>query len=124
MARLLLTGKSAAGSNPALPLSANGADLAFTPAGADFADGAGFVMTGNDLVIVRNGNVAAQTVTFTSVADERNNRSGDIAAYSLGAGEFGVFGPFKRKGWMQPANGQLYLAASATNVEFAVIHLP
>ncbi len=122
MARQNLTPKVPAGSYPALPLGANAADLAFTAAGAGFAEGSGFTMTGNDLVIVKNGNVAQQTVTFTSVADDKN-RTGDITTYALGAGEYGVFGPFKRPGWQQ-SDGKLYMAASAADVEFAVISLP
>ena len=122
MARLVITGKAAAGSYPATPITANSADLAFTPAGADFADGAGVVMTGNDLLLVHNGNVGVQTVTISSTVDDFN-RKGDITAYSLAAGEYAVFGPFERKGWVQ-ADGMLYFAASATDVGLAVIHLP
>jgi len=121
MARLVLTPKVPPGPYPATPLSANSADLAFTAAGADFADGAGFPMSSRHLVLVRNGNSGQQSVTFTSVTDQLN-RKGDITTYALAAGEFGVFGPFERSGWMQ-TDGQLYFAASAADVEFAVIRV-
>lgn len=122
MARLNLTPKIAPGSFPALPLAALAADIGFVPAGASFADGAGFAMTGNDLLLVWNKNAAAQTVTISSVADEYN-RKGDIQTYQVAAGTIAVFGPFKQRGWMQP-DGKLYIAASVTDVNLAVITLP
>ena len=122
MTRLSLIPIKPCGSYPATPLIANAADFTWTQAGASFADGAGFTMTGNDLVLVHNSNAAPQTVTVTSVIDEKN-RAGDITTYSVGIGEYAVLGPFKRKGWQQ-TDGKLYLAASATDVEFAIISLP
>jgi hypothetical protein len=122
MARLLLTVQEPPGKYPATPLAANSADLIWTAAGADFADGASFVLTGRELLLVRNDNAAAQTITISSVKDPYN-RTGDITAYSLGPGEYAMFGPFPRDGWAQ-ADGKLYFAASAANVYFAVIRLP
>lgn len=122
MTRLAITPKTLLGSYPTLPLTANSVDLAFTAAGASFADGASVTLTGNEILLVRNGNVGAQTVTITSVVDDLN-RSGDITTYSVGAGEYAVFGPFKEKGWKQ-STGLLHFAASATDVEFAVLKMP
>lgn len=121
MARLVITGKTPPGKYPSVPLSANSADLSWTAAGATFADGASFAMTGNDLLLVRNDNAGAQTVTISSVVDQYN-RTGDITTYSVGAGEYAVFGPIPRPGWMQD-DGSLYFAASAADVSFAVVHL-
>lgn len=119
MARLAITPKQSTGSFPALPLSANAADFTWTPAGASFADGASFPITERELLLVKNLNVGAQTVTISSVVDGRN-RTGDITTYSLGASEYAVFGPFTREGWAQ-STGLLHFAASAADVNFAVI---
>lgn len=54
---------------------------------------------------------------------DQYGRSGDIAAYSLAAGDIAVFGPFKRDGWVQ-ADGNIYLQASNVAVKFGVITLP
>jgi hypothetical protein len=78
--------------------------------------------SGNDLIFAHNTGAGANTVTVTSVADELG-RTGDIAAYSLGAGEYGVFGPFKNQGWTQ-TDGKLYFQASSAEVKFGVVQLP
>lgn len=119
MARLPITPQTSLGGYPATPLTVQTADFVFTPAGAQFADGASFPITGRELLLVRNGNGAAQTVTITSMVDEKN-RLGTITAYSVGISEYAVFGPFQKDGWAQ-AGGLLYFAASATDVEFAVL---
>jgi hypothetical protein len=122
MARLALTPQTLLGSYPALPLTANAADVTFTAAGASFADGAGFPLTGGEILLAKNANAGAQTVTITSVADELK-RTGDITTYSIGIGEIAVFGPFDIKGWRQ-SDGKLYIAASAADISFAVLKLP
>lgn len=122
MTRLALTVQQIIDDYPATPLTANAADFVWTAAGADFADGASFALTGKEVLLVRNDNGAAQTVTITSVADGKN-RTGTITAYSVGIGEYAVFPPFKKDGWAQ-ASGLLYIAASAADVYFAVLRLP
>ncbi len=123
MARLVLTVQEVAVCNyPTLQPAANAADFVWTAAGASFADGAGFVHTGRELILVQNSNAGAQTVTINSVVDEKK-RTGDITTYSVGIAEFAVLGPFPVNGWRQ-ADGQLYLAATATDVKFAILRLP
>lgn len=122
MARLALDVQEPPSAYPALPLAANDADVAFTAAGAAFADGAGFPMTGRELLLVRNPTGGALTVTINSVADSRK-RVGDITAYSIGAGEIAAFWPNRTEGWRQ-TDGKLYFAASAAGLEFAVVRLP
>jgi hypothetical protein len=122
MTRLAITPKTVLGSYPTLPLSANSLDIVFTPAGASFADGASYLLTGQEILLVHNDNIGAQTVTITSVADDLS-RTGDITSYSVGAGEFAVFPLFKEKGWKQ-SDGTIHISASATDVEFAVLKLP
>jgi hypothetical protein len=121
MSRLALTPKSLPLKYPVLPITANALDFAFTAAGADFADGASFPMTGKEILIVHNANVGVQTLTVTSTIDPYK-RTGNITAYSIGIGEYAVFPQFQKDGWMQ-ADGSLYFAASATDVEFAVLRL-
>lgn len=119
MARQTLTKKTAPGSYPSLPISANALDLAF--AAADATNKEQFAASGNDLVIAFNSGASAYTVTVTSVKDEKN-RTGDISAYSIGAGEYAVLGPFKSAGWKQ-TDGNIYLEAENAAVKFAVIAL-
>jgi len=107
---------------PSLPIAANGLDFTWTAAGAAFADGAQFPLTGKEILLVRNDNAVAQTVTINSVADPYN-RTGNITAYSIGAGEYAVFPQFQQTGWMQ-SSGKLSFAASAADVYFAVLRLP
>ncbi len=98
------------------------ADLTFAAfTGTSGDDGNQFVASGRDIVIVRNDNVGAQTVTFSSV-DDPFGRTGNIAAYSLAAGEYAIFGAFNVDGWRQ-ADGKMYLEASAADVFCAVIRL-
>ena len=72
-----------------------------------------------DIVIAHNTDVAAQTVTITSIEDDQG-RTGNIATYSLAADDIAVFGPFERNGWMQD-DGQLYMRATSANVKLGVI---
>lgn len=121
MSRLALTPVSLPAKYPALPITPNALDAAFTAAGADFADGASFPMTEKEILIVHNANAGAQTVTITSTIDPYK-RTGDITAYSIGIGEYAVFPQFQKAGWVQ-SDGNLYLAASAADVEFLVLRL-
>ena len=122
MARLALTVQTPLGSYPTLQPTADSADLIWTASGADFADGFSYTLTGRELLLIRNDNVAAQTVTISSTVDEKK-RSGDITAYSIGIAEYAFFGPFEKAGWVQ-SNGNLYGAVSAADLYLAVIRLP
>lgn len=116
-----LTLKQMPAKYPVTPITANALDFAFTAAGASFADGAEFTLTGKEILLVHNANVGAQTVTITSVVDSYN-RTGNITAYSVGIGEYAVFPQFMQLGWLG-SNGKLHIAASAADVEFAVLRL-
>jgi len=121
MARYTHVKTTALGNFPALALVANSVDLAMTAAVA--ADKEQTVMSGKDLVIAHNTGAGARTVTFTSVANGQDKRTGDITTYSIGAGEFAVFGPFEKSGWMQ-TDGKLYFEAEHAEVKFGVVALP
>ena len=104
-----------------LPVTANSADFVWTAAGADFADGFAFASTGKEVLLIRNDNAGAQTVTINSQADPYK-RTGDITTYSVGIGEYAVFYPpvdsFRR------SDGTIWGAAAAADVMLAVLRLP
>lgn len=118
MARQTLTKQTPKGPYPALPVTANSLDITFTV--AIVADKEQFVPGNDTLVLVKNSAVAAKTVTFTSKADDKN-RTGDVSAYSIGAGEMIAF-RFKKGGWMQ-SDGKIYMEAESTDISYAVLQL-
>jgi hypothetical protein len=105
---------------PALPVAANALDI--TVQAADVANLNEFVFTGKELILVKNDDAGAQTITLTSVADEQK-RTGDITTYSVGIGEYAAFLATSLKGWQQ-SDGKFYLAASSANIKIAVLRLP
>ena len=120
MARTDITPQDALGSYPSLPLSADSADFTWTA--GDATNNNAVTLAGRELVLVRNDGTSAQDVTFQSVADQYN-RTGNIDTYSVGAGEYAMFGPFKVPGWKQ-GDGKLYIDPASTDLKFAVIRLP
>lgn len=116
-----ITVQDVIGGYPDMPLVADSADFVWTAAGADFVAGAGFDHTGMEIILVRNDNVGAQTVTITSVLDA-HNRLGTITTYSVGAGEYAAFGPFPLAGW-QASDGDMNLTFSAADMYVAVLRL-
>lgn len=116
MARTALTKTTAPGSNPTAGVTVIWAD-------ADAVNQNSFVMTGNDLLLVRNTHATdPKTFTVNTSADEMG-RTKDITAESLNAGVMRVLGPFRDKtGWMQ-SGGVLHLQGETTDIEFAVIAL-
>lgn len=117
MARTSLTPKAALGAYGSY--AADAADLPMTA--ADVANMNQFTASGRDLVVAHNTGGSAYTVTITSSPDPYG-RSRDIATYSLGAGEYAVFGPFELTGWVQ-TDGKVYLQASNAAVKFGVVAL-
>ncbi len=102
---------------PATPLVADSADLIFTA--ADMG-GNKTVLTGRMLLLAHNVNVAAKTVTITSVADP-DGRTGDITTYSIGASEKMAF-LLDPVGWKN-ADGSVYYLANHVDVSFALVKL-
>ena len=96
--------------------------IALTWTAADAVNGNQFTLSGDEVVLVRNDDAGAQTVTVTSTPDFLG-RSGDIDAVSIPAGEYRVLQRFPVEGWQQN-DGKLYLSASSANIFFAVIKLP
>lgn len=116
MARTLLTVTTLEGAYG--DYGAGDADI--TMAAADAAQGNAFVLREGDILFADNTTGGALTVTIDSVADDRG-RTGDITAYSIGAGEYAAFGPFGRPGWAQPSTYYLHVDASAVGVKLGVL---
>lgn len=102
-------------------IAANGAD--FTFAAGTITDGDVFTCTGRELLLFYNTS-GTNTVTITAT-DNDKGRSEDITSYSLGAGEFAVFGVglTQKKGWMNSSK-QIRLTVSSANITVAVLRLP
>lgn len=96
--------------------------FAFT---AGNAGGDTISITGRELLIIQNTGVGARTFTITSIVDEKN-RTGDITAYSLAAGEFAYFtgGLTNSPGWRNVSTGLLAITPSHAEVKYAVLKLP
>jgi len=101
---------------PALQPAANSLDVVFT-APTD-TNGVKFLAQGNEIVFAQNTDVGAQTLTVVSVADELN-RTGDITAYSLGAGEFAQIPIYPQKGF-RDSSGYITITVSNIAIKFLV----
>jgi|SRR5579862_4515064 len=112
MARTALTPQQMTG-----PFVATVPTLTF--AAADPSNGNLFAMSKGDILLIYNSGGSSYTFTLTSVADQ-HARTGDIAAQSITAGAFAVYGPLDFPGWQQ-TDGNFYLTASNASVKFAII---
>lgn len=117
MARVLVAAQTLPGSYPDLPVAANSRDLAMQAGDASLHNYTPIV-DGKTVVIAQNTDSGAHTVGFVSQADDLG-RTGDISAYSIGAGELAIFGPFKLKGWSD--GGNLDIDVNDATVKLAVI---
>lgn len=120
MARSLITVIEALPLIPTLPLVANAQDFVFTAGVA--VDGMEFVATGRELILAQNVGSGAHTITIKS-APGPDGRTGDITAYSLGAGEYAQFGVRPNRGWRQ-SNGRIWIDINHAELVVAVIRLP
>lgn len=119
MPRTALTAVQPKGPYPGT-VAANALDVAFVA--SDNVNGNYFVGTGKELILVHNTDAGAQTFTITSAADPYG-RTANISAYSLAAGEFGMFWLGNLVGWDQ-GGGQIYLDSSDANIEYAIVRIP
>ena len=97
------------------------ADLIFLA--ADVANMEQTILTGKEMIIARNVGGGPFLITVNSVNDPFN-RTGDITDYSLGAGEFAIFGPFDRTGWKQVGSSLIFFEANNVAIEIAVVRIP
>lgn len=119
--RTVLTPTSVKG--PFAAIVAGGAD--FTFAAADVSNGNEWLANGSDILVMWNSGLAdAHTVTVASVADEKN-RTADITAYELAAGEFATcqVGLTNSKGWQQ-TDKSIHINANHAEIKFAILRLP
>jgi hypothetical protein len=89
-------------------IAINALDLVLTAADVDNKNQ--FAPSGDDLVIFQNSGAGAHTVTITSAVDPQN-RTSDVTAFSIGAGE------------TVQVDGKVYLEANHAEVKFAVLAL-
>ena len=103
---------------------ASATDLDFTYTASDNVNGNSYVVTGREILICRNDNAGAQTITINGVPDEKN-RSGPVTAYSMGIGFYSIFtqGLTNSKGFKQSDGTITFLTASA-DILVAVLRLP
>lgn len=119
MARLDIVPATVINGFPTLPLAADSADFVFSnPAVA--ADGISYTSSGREVLLVQNTSGGA--LTFTVASSPLNGRTGDITAYSLGAGEFAAI-MVSGAGWEQ-ASRKVFAVGSTTGIKFAVLRLP
>jgi hypothetical protein len=108
--------KTTKGPNPG---TVSAGDLHVTPTAADVANGNSFIPAPNDVLHVINTHASsAFTFTMTSAPDERK-RKGDVATYSLAAGEIAEFSYGDLIGWMQ-SDGTIWLDATNAAVKYWV----
>lgn len=91
-------------------------------AASDEINGNDFDLTGEEIVIVRNVNVGAQTITITSAPSPITKRVANITAISIPADAVRVFQKFTVAGWRQ-TDGKLYIDTSHADVEVAVVRI-
>jgi len=97
-----------------------GANLAdITMAAADVGNKQYISLVEGDILIAHNTGAGAQTVTIDSVASPTTGRTGSITTYSIGIGEYAVFGPFRLRGW--GSSGLLNFEADSADVLFGVL---
>lgn len=101
-----------------ISVAANSLDLNFQV--ADPSNLNQFSPGGDDLILAWNTGGSSHTFQATSAPDQLN-RTGDLAAYTVGAGEIAAF-RVKTLGWVQP-DGKVYLQANHAEMKFAILAL-
>jgi hypothetical protein len=88
----------------------------------DSGNGNRFILTGQQVLLVRNAHATlARTVTVLSAPDPYG-RSGDITAFNLAALAIVVCPQFQLAGWQQ-ADGYVYVDGSTIDIQFCVLTL-
>lgn len=122
MSRTPITPQTLQGNKVSAYAVAESADITFAASTGSAGDsGNSFTSTGNDILIARNDNAAAKTITFTTLEDPYGLQE-DISAYSIGIGEYAIFGIFQVVPWRQ-ADGLVYFETNHADIKVAVIAL-
>lgn len=105
------------------PGSYSGSWTAVTWTAADPTDKEEIVLTGRQLLLIRNTHADTDYYVTINSVDNQWGRSEDIHQVDIGDGEMVVWGPIALDGWQQPG-GLLFLEAENAAIEYAVITLP
>lgn len=119
MGRTTLTRTTPLGPYPTLQPTADSMDLLLTA--ADTTNNNQILLDGPVIVVAHNTGASARTITITSAVDPQN-RTGDVSAYSIGAGEYFSMKIDQTTGWKQ-TDGYLYLQANNAEVKIGAIRL-
>jgi len=92
---------------------------AFT--GATATGGNQFVLTGAEIILLRNWSTTTASVLLQSVSDPQG-RTGNYNA-GLSTGQVKMFGPINTVGWIQ-TDGKFYLETTSTDIYAAVVKVP
>lgn len=96
--------------------------VTITWAAADTVNNNHFLSTGKEILLARNDDAGAQTVTVTSTADPQG-RTGDITADSIAAAAYHAWQKFPVSGWRNTA-GEIVVTASDAGIFLAVLEIP
>jgi len=104
------------------------APAALTWTAADVANGNSFVLTGNEVLLVRNVDTAAAHNVTMQPAPDAEGRTGTAQAQSLGAASAGSSTTWATQriplnGWLQ-SDGTFWVNGDNVNIQFAVLQLP
>jgi len=108
---------------PFTAVTAGAADVTFTAGDTDTDT---IATNGRDIILAWNTDgVNPYTVTISSVVDE-TNRTADITAYSLAAGDIAAFscGLTSSLGWKDASTGLITVDVENAAVKWAIIRLP
>ena len=114
MARTAFTVQAIAGAYPANFLMST---LTWTL--ADISNQNSFLLTGREIILVRNDDALTKNVTLTSIAGGTNKRVGNVTK-AMTAGSYAAFSASELDGWIQ-SDGLFYLEADDADVFFAII---
>jgi len=114
MARTTLTKSKLSGSY-------TGASITPTITAGDASNLNQFLMSGGEIISVRNSGGSSRSITIKSATDPYG-RSGDITE-SIPAGESRVYGPFLAPGWRQ-SDGYFYLDPGHADLLITILSPP
>jgi hypothetical protein len=89
---------------------------------SDPVNGNEFVLTGKELLLVKNIGAVSRTITLFTAPDSFG-READVVA-TLASGAQALFGPFQMYGWAQAVTLTFEVTASHADVQIAVLVLP
>lgn len=106
-------------------IAADAADRPYTATNA--TNDCKVVISGKEYLDFFNSGAGARTVTIDSIKDPIYGRLGSVTAYSIGAGEYAMFGPFSQDAWQQTSGGDagfMTFEAEHAEVKCRVIKFP